>query len=248
MSQPDFLIIGVQKGGTTSLFLQLRHHPNLAASYKKEINFFQVNKNYQLGNSWYEKHFQERGSLKSFEATPGYFHTKFCPERVFQYKPDIQLILLLREPRERAWSNFHHNKRGPKIKERKDFLTAISWELPDGYLPEKKEFYGRSYHYLSVGNYIKHIENWLKYFPKEQLLILESEAYLKQTKRTLKQITDFLNIPEFENPQTIQANQGEGGIIPRKFRNLLAEYYRDVNQKLAEFLEKNYQITFSWLP
>ena len=117
---PDFLIIGTQRGGTTSLYDYLSEHPCIAGAVKKEIEFFDLN--YHRGIGWYRAHFpsvlerlyarRARGrKLVTGEATPYYLFHPHAPRRMQEAAPESRLIILLRNPVERAYSHYWHEVR-----------------------------------------------------------------------------------------------------------------------------------------
>ena len=126
---PDFLIVGVAKSGTTSMYNYLIEHPtihpiNIEKEYryplKKEVRFF--DRYYNLGTRWYKAHFPlkfskfvqknlKKNSFLTGESTPAYFHNPLVPKRVKQLLPKVKLIFLLRNPIERAFSHYKHNKK-----------------------------------------------------------------------------------------------------------------------------------------
>jgi hypothetical protein len=107
---PDFLILGTPKGGTTSLFRYLARTPGVVPATRKEVSFF--NLHYGRGRYWYASRFPKRhpGTLH-FEATPNYLHWPEAPKRVLRTVPEVRFIVLLREPAERAISNYYHRVR-----------------------------------------------------------------------------------------------------------------------------------------
>ena len=109
-ARPDFLIVGAQRGGTTSLYHYLSAHPQISASVIKEIHYFDLY--YGCGENWYKAHFAPpwwlnvRGALTG-EATPYYLYTPAAAARVAALIPDVRLVVLLREPVRRAYSQYH---------------------------------------------------------------------------------------------------------------------------------------------
>ncbi len=109
-SKPAFLGIGAQKSATTWLYDILSDHPDVCLSEQKELDFF--SHYFDFGYQWYERQFPVHGAeCIAGEVSPSYFHSPAVPERVHAYAPDIKLILLLREPVQRAISNHKHEVR-----------------------------------------------------------------------------------------------------------------------------------------
>ncbi len=118
-SQPDFLIIGSQRSGTTSLHAYLKQHPQIIPAIKKEIYFFDGGLDpdedtYSKGESWYRAHFPKLKSIRKdqqvFEATPLNIFNPLAPQRIAQSIPKVKLIAILRNPTERAISHYFHEK------------------------------------------------------------------------------------------------------------------------------------------
>lgn len=113
--QPDFLIIGAQKCGTTALYTYLAKHPQIMPAKIKEVNFFNQDACYHKGSLWYHLHFPEHNQIKqacvTFEATPYYLYYPQVAQRIYQYDPQLKLIALFRHPVERAYSAWNMHRR-----------------------------------------------------------------------------------------------------------------------------------------
>lgn len=115
---PDFIVIGAQRSGTSSLFAYLAQHPQLIPSYRKEVHFFDGGLDhrvdtYQKGPAWYRAHFarQRAGATrKAFEASPFYMPHPLVPQRIARLMPDVKLIAILRNPTERAISHYFFSR------------------------------------------------------------------------------------------------------------------------------------------
>ena len=109
---PDFLIVGTQRGGTSSLYKYLGQHPEVSPSTRKEVEFFSTR--FDAGVEWYRAHFPLRrrsGRLHTFEATPDYLLHPLAAERAYRLLPEAKIIAMLREPTSRAFSHYNHNRR-----------------------------------------------------------------------------------------------------------------------------------------
>lgn len=122
---PAFLIIGTQKGGTTSLHDLLDHHPDVAMSVPKEVHYFDLN--YRRGERWYRAAFAfPRAGRVCGEATPFYLLHPHVPPRVARDLPDVKLVAMLREPVARTYSSWQHSCR--KGLEDLSFAEALARE------------------------------------------------------------------------------------------------------------------------
>ena len=212
---PDFLIIGTQKGGTTSLFDYLAQHPELALPEIKEINYF--DRKYAKGPDWYRGFFPYRISgKKTGESTPYYLFHPLVAERVAKDLPRAKLIILLRDPVSRAFSHYQMmRKRG--VEPFGSFVEAIARE-EERIQGENKKITGKQvnwsknlnrFSYLSRGMYASQLERWFARFPRDQFLILKSEDFFADPQKTLERTCDFLGLKRFTPPSLPVSNPGK---------------------------------------
>jgi sulfotransferase family protein len=235
---PGFVIIGVMKGGTTSLYYGLADHPNIQLPVTKQIHFFDLN--YPKGRRWYEAHFPTRKAGKiSGEATPDYlFYHPDSARRLYESLPDARLIALLRNPVDRAFSHYNHMIRLGK--ETLSFEEALDRE--DERLSGEAEklsadpsYYSFNRHYLSYlsrGRYFEQIEQWLSAFPAEQLLVLNSHSFFDDPDRGAAQVIDFLGLPAARLENLRRLNTGRYDNMNPATRQRLIEYFRPHNARL----------------
>ena len=210
---PSFLIIGGSRSGTTSLFAHLIEHPNIIPGSMKEVYFFQYFTNNKT--SFYRSHFPiKRKNLITCEATSTYFVHPLIPARVHKLLPLVKLIVVLRNPIERAYSEFHYTVNlGEQITE--NFEDVIKSELKRIEIgnnnPELKikntNYHQFSFSHLRDGLYAQHLENWLKFFPKEQLLILNAKDLYNNLDNIVAETFDFLNLPKYQIESRIEKNK-----------------------------------------
>ena len=106
---PEFLIIGAQKSGTTSLYNYLTQHPMVGTAFEKEVRYF--NNHFDKGLNWYKAHFPLRIRSSQFmtgEGEPSYLPHPVAPQRVYELVPQVKLIVMLRNPVDRAFSHYQH--------------------------------------------------------------------------------------------------------------------------------------------
>jgi len=187
---PDFYLIGAQKCGTSALYDYLVQHPCIHPCTTKEPRFF--DKYYKRGINWYKScfpyTFQKNIETKLFhqkfltgEATERYFEHPHVPERIKRITPNSKFIVLLRNPIDRAYS--HYNMRYKSKKEALSFEKAINSEKERTHDEFKKmlndeNYYSKDYFhhsYLERGIYFDKLKRWMQVFPKEQVLIIQSE-------------------------------------------------------------------------
>ncbi|TAF36090.1 MAG: sulfotransferase family protein [Oscillatoriales cyanobacterium] len=239
VTAPNFIIIGSQRCGTTSLYTYLAQHPQILTPIKKEMDFFSWH--FDRGIDWYLAHFPPRPAGEQFltgEASPSYFDSLAAPERLYSAFPEVKLIVLLRNPVDRAISQFY---RLTELNwEGRSFDRAISDEIarlaqnPAYIIGEEPG------NYLARGRYIEFIKNWLAFFPKSQLLILRSEDFYASAAATVLQVLDFLDLPEYQLPEYQNANPGSYPPISDSVRYFLSDYFRPYNQELEDYLGRNF--------
>lgn len=249
-SKPDFIIIGAQKAGTTGLFEILDQHSLIVCSNIKEIHYFD-NDQWYLERKLYSYHsyfpfpHNVPKKAKLFEATPIYLFHPEVAERLFNYNPKLKLIILLRNPVERAfsaWTMYHHHFKTGRYKELHDprnFTEAISEEFEK---IDQSDFWNNKIGYVKRGIYHYQIEAFLKYFPVSQVLFIESEELKKEQEKAYANIQSFIGVP-YENISLIEANKSE---ISEKddYKNdfiKLYEFYKPHNEKLYSIIGREFK-------
>jgi len=249
MQMIGFLIIGVQRGGTTSLYNYLGQHPDVAPATTKEIHFF--DHNFDKGVDWYYDKFPsisknlKKGKFPiTGEATPYYIFQPLVPERVFKTIPKVKLIVLLRNPIDRAFSHYNHAIR--EGHETLSFEDAIKDE--SNRLEEEKEkvIQGKNsaayqrLSFLSRGIYADQLSLWWKFFPKDQFLILKSEEFFDSPSSMLNKVFDFLGLENFEIRNFEKFNKFEYSKMSEKTREYLNEFFKPHNERLYKFLGEEF--------
>ncbi|MGD1809417.1 sulfotransferase domain-containing protein [Dapis sp. BLCC M126] len=247
---PNFIIIGVMKSGTTSLYNYLIQHPQIIPAKKKEVHFF--DKNFHKGIYWYRSHFPLFSNLDyvTGEGSPYYIFHPLVGQRIAKTIPQVKLIAVLRNPINRAFSHYQRNvARGY---ENLSFEEAIDREEErlkgerekilndERYRSRNYTFYS----YLSRGRYIEQIQDWLHYFPQQQFLFIKSEDLFTNQSEIYSQVLNFLDLPQFQ-PNTFEVYlSGEYKKNRQKMndetRRRLTEYFEPYNRKLSDFLGDDY--------
>ena len=198
MKKIDFLIIGTQKSGTTALNKYLMQHPEIQMATTKEVHFFDNESNFETDDidyNQYHQFFSFSNDDKVYgEATPIYSYWDNSISRIWEYNEKIKLILLLRNPIERAYS--HWNMERSRNAEKFSFWDAIN--LENERIKENLPFKHRVYSYIDRGFYSEQIRNIYRFFTKSQVLILKYESLKNDYQTTLNNITNFLNVKSFD--------------------------------------------------
>ncbi len=201
MNKLDFLIIGAQKSGTTTLFKLLSEHPDIYMPEGKEAPFFTKDEEYSKGiEKFMEDFFSEstQGQLLG-KATPHYLSDPRAAPRIKDNLPKVKLIAILREPTERALSHFRMSTR--KGLEKRNFEQVISDSLVARTLSMARNITvgeaAETSTYVVWGEYGRLLNRYQKLFPKQQFLILFTNDLKDRPDVVMKRILDFLDLPEY---------------------------------------------------
>jgi Sulfotransferase domain len=245
---PHFLIIGAQKGGTSTLYASLSTHPEIAGAGSKELHFF--DRHYVDGIRSYRRQFPklERGQITG-EATPYYIFHPLAPERVARTLPGVKLIAILRNPVDRAYSQYHSSVR-KGFEDLPTFEEAIAAE-PERLSGEREKVMGdpaydshslRRHSYLTRGIYADQLESWFEHVSREQFLILRSEDFAGRPRRLLRRCEDFLGIGRGGAKLESAGRRGRYEPMSVETRTRLEEFYEPHNRRLQSLLGED----FSW--
>jgi hypothetical protein len=256
---PDFIIIGAQKGGTTTLYRLLSQHPSVLPAAKKELHYFSLF--FDRGTEWYRscfpapKHKNGQSTITG-EASPYYLFHPHAPRRVAEAVPRARLIALLRDPVARAYSHYNHEVTtvsrlfGTGI-EPSTFEEALDLEElrlrgeGDKMLEDERyvSFNHQHFSYMSRGIYVDQLIQFSKFFSNEQVLVLRSEDFFGRTPEKLKLVLDFLGLPEWEPEAWKIVLKGEyDQEMDPSTRRRLEEYFEPHNRRLYEYLG----VDFGW--
>lgn len=211
---PNFIIFGAEKSGTTSLYHYLKQHPEIYMSPEKEPYFFICENGYPevLGNrieldnflktriktmDEYEKLFSGVKNEKAIgEASANYIYVSKAAEKIKHYIPEVKLICVLRNPVDRAYSNFLHCI-GRGVEPLRDFSEALKQE-------EKRihENWGLVHYYKEKGFYYKYLKKYFELFKKDQIKVYIYNNFKDFPEQTVKDIFSFLNVDSSFVPET----------------------------------------------
>ena len=248
---PDFLVIGVGRSGTTSLYYYLDQHPSIVKSSYDEIGFF--DDNFHLGLSWYRSMFTtiftkfliklKTKYFMTYEVTPWYVRRPWTARRIKKIFPNIKLIIVLRNPIDRTYSHYHlstqnDEKRDFKVVIKEDMKNISQWNIT-----EKNDSYFSNQvqnSKLARGFYYEQIIPWFELFSKEQIMIISSEDLASKTQSTLREIFSFLELPIYDIKNTEKVNVSKYSKMDQETRNLLIDFFRPYNEKLFEYLNREF--------
>ncbi len=264
--KPSFIIIGAQKAGTTALYNYLEQHEDLIGSDPKEVHFFDSEEN--LNYKKYRRHFPKKGvrSKQYFEASPRYLYFPGTAERLQKYNPEFKLIVSLRDPVSRAysaWNMYQQMKVNSATMKR---FEARRLKQPDNKLYDflsdpdvetfrdwvNKEIFDVQLEYfaepsiLRRGHYQEQILEYLKFFPKAQMLFVNSNSLRSDTKNELTRVCEFLQVKNFDfDHVTVKEHHSRTYEEPILIedREFLEQYYSDKNSDLEQITG----VHFDWL-
>lgn len=190
----NFIVIGVQKAGTTALYDYLADDPAIGLSRVKEVHFFDDESVDWSAPDYapYHAQFSSDGPVIRGEATPIYLYWPRSLERIAAYNPQVRLIVMLRDPVGRAWSHWRMEySRGVET-------HPFSWCIRQGRQRLLKcEPWGvhREFSYVERGFYGEQIARLFELFPREQVLILRADDLRADPGGSLARVGDFLSLP-----------------------------------------------------
>ncbi|MBV8960792.1 MAG: sulfotransferase domain-containing protein [Actinobacteria bacterium] len=248
---PDALIIGTQRGGTTSLYEYLSQHPDVVPPLGKELQYFSTE--YERGDRWYRAHFPtERAVARRkaggrgcvvFEASPYYLFHPHAAARAAATVPAAKLIALLRDPVERAYSHYEHMRQ--RGLEPLAFEEAVAAE-PERLAGEVERMQAdpryqsrahRIWSYVSRGRYAAQLSTWLAHFPREQLLVLRSEDLFADPAAALRRVHDFVGVEPVALPDyPAYTRRRPGPPLRDDTRDALRAEFRASNDELRQLL------------
>ena len=255
---PDFVILGAQRAGTTSLFDYLERHPDIvgpagwdpSVSWRKELHFF--TDRFDQGPDWYRASFPllvERrvarlhgGDIVAGEATPYYLFHPAVPKRMAATIPEARLIVLLRNPVERAYSHYQHSRRlnveplsfEQALDAEDERLAGEEERLASD--PDYSSQAHRHFSYLSRGRYADQLERWLAYFPRERILILRSEDLFVEPATCYAERLGFLGVRSWAPTELVVRNRATYAPIDAALRARLEDHFAEPNARLTRLL------------
>ena len=248
MRLPDFIIGGAPRSGTTWLYELLDRHPEvyMARPVKPEPKFFLVDHLYDKGLTFYaDTWFAGAGDARlAGEKSTDYLESAAAAERIAQDLPQVRLIFILREPADRAYSNYLWTRMNGL--ETEDLQTALGLEEQrEKNLPERWRF-SRPFSYFSRGLYADLLAPYFERFPREQVLILRFEDIVDRAGDLAVRVHRFLGLdPRPEDSQgigVINPSEKRGEVLDEPTRRALQARYAEPNRRLAALLGPDFQL------
>ena len=249
---PECFVIGVVRSGTTSLYHYLSQHPSIAPAAYDELGYF--DDNYHLGVNWYKSLFptkftrnkiiKKHGKFLTYDVTPFYIYNPLVAKRIFESFPKAKIISNLRNPIDRAYSNYNDALEMGDIKIPFEEVVQIAMDEID---KNKSKINNEAYivdtfyeNILARGFYADQLKIWFKKFQKNQLLMIPSEDLAQKTDQILTKIFEFLDLPYFKIKDLTKQNKREYPPMKAETRKLLIEFYRPYNEKLYNLINQHF--------
>lgn len=256
---PRLVLAGVQRSGTTALFEALYRLPNVERPRRgKGSHYFSYN--FHRGWEWYQSQFPTEAWARSvaartdrplfcFDACPYYLFHPFAVERMAQALPDIKVMVMLRDPVRRAESHYHHSVSHGH--EDLPFVAALAAEeermAGEVERMERDWSYWSHHHehhsYLSKGLYADQLERLFTHYQRDQVMVVQSEEFYRNSDRILGDVTAWLGLDEVSLDRRDDRNGHEYRAMDHEMRERLIELYREPNERLYQLLGRR----FDWL-
>lgn len=236
--RPGALIIGAQKAGTTSLFRYLGEHSRVKPPRTKESRFF--DQHWGRGLDWYVSQCPHRWKVSRAEMTvdaspASLFHPR-APGRAAATLPEAKIIVLLRNPVDRAYSQYQHNARRGRVTGSFEEELEREGELLGGEI-DRGAYTGS---YLARGRYAEQLERWIDTYGAERMIVLQSERFFARTQEEVDRVLDFLGLER--EPVRVTTAHNTGGTyapVAGATRRRLEEAFGGWNVRLAELLSRH---------
>ena len=254
---PDYLIVGTQRGGTTSLQQFLTSHPNItSARLMKGVHYFDTA--YHRGIDWYRLQFPTRAYAQRIErktgsplrigdASPYYMFHPLAAQRIAGDLPAVKLIAVLRDPVERAVSHHKHEVRRGNESLPLEAALAIEEERLSGEeqrivddQPNYNSFAHQTYSYAARGEYAEQVTRLIELFGQDRVLVLSSEQLFSDPEPACSRIFKFLDVPAISVSDFPHLNPTSGSSIPESARRRLTERFSSSNERLFELLGERF--------
>lgn len=254
---PDFVIVGTQKGGTSSLHAYLSQHPRMFPGDIKEVHFFDGGlthnwDKYAEGERLYRSYFPKKSIVHAakglvFEATPNYMHNPPAIPRMASLLPNAKVIALLRDPVDRAISNyFHEKRRGRETRPMMDALLAEDETLDR--IRASGDYKNPDWNfksYVSRGLYADQLETLFEHYDRDRVLVLESSEFYAHPQAALSQVLDFVGMQDngFEFDLTPVGQATNRTKVDPNIYDWLIDRFKVPNQRLEQLLGRS----FNWV-
>jgi hypothetical protein len=203
----DIIIAGARRCGTTSMYNHLGQHPlirlaGIREHPKREVHFFDRDEHWAEGKFWYKQQFPHAGGITgkvlTVDKSPTYLQVPYVPERVKQICPSVKIIIMLRHPVDRAYSDFI--KRTRKGYEKRAWLKALKAEQA-GYNPKPSRYWLSPIHlfgYLDRSDYEPQLKRWYRQFNQGSIIVIQYEYWRRNLQKVMAAVFNFVGVKPIE--------------------------------------------------
>lgn len=228
---PDFIGIGAQKSGTTWLYEKLRQHPDVYLPSQKELHYFTGN--YHAPIRYYESYFKDSGNRISGEITPAYStlsrrRIKF----ISRLTPEVRIILILRDPRDRAWSQLRMH------------VGRLGYSSVEDYGIDNALELLKSSHFTTRGNYVETVNAWTSVFPEEQILVLNYSEISKNPVGFINKVLGHIGADPFRESVGLNLEERVFAGSKEEVPTQIAEFLSRSNDSVISGIVQRYPSTF----
>ena len=252
---PDFLIVGAQKAGTSSLYSYMNmsphvvnvhtERPNGETTWGKEIHYF--GSNFDKPQWWYRYHFPSMRRLrkkeaKTGEASPEYLYHPYAARRIVSLVPSVRIIICLRNPVDRAISSYWHQvRRGRETLSMEEAFSCEEDRLrrDKARTQEDPSYFGykhKHFSYIDRGHYAIQVKRYLEHFDDRQVHIINSSHLFTNPREVVSEVMAFLELPPHDLGSVRAINSGKYEAEDTELRMRLERHYIPHNQQLFDLL------------
>jgi hypothetical protein len=210
--------------------------------FVEEVHYFDLN--YHRGLPWYRAHFPRKGKDAPIagDDSPYYLFHPLVPGRVAKDLPSAKLIVLLRNPVDRAYSHYNHeHRRGRETLSFEDAMAKEEERL-EGEVERMEadrsyvSYAHQRFSYLTRGRYADQLERWFDLMPRERFLVMQSEDMFRDPRSAFDRTLEFLGLPAMELEGFDVFNPGGYSSMDGHTRERLEDHYRPHNERLFRLL------------
>lgn len=250
---PTFMVIGAPRCGCRVLFDALAQHPRIKRG-AADTGFFDQPAQFGKGTDWYASHFPialgkkaRSGFTQTGECAPTYLLSPATPQQLTKLFPQTKLIVMLRDPVERAWSHYQRARMaGVEDRDLADAIKAEQEWWPD----ERKKLAVNPTHdsedtrlraYLHAGCYAELLERWFEFMPRVRYHIIRTDVFFTDPRRALERVAEFLDVGEFGEWKPPTPTREPYPLIKPEVKDKLSAYYKPHNEALTELLKMRFE-------
>jgi hypothetical protein len=234
--RPDFMIVGTMKGGTTQLYHFLTLHPDIERAKSKEIHYFTLY--YDKGEEWYLDHFPSKPNKLTGEASPTYFHcaeTSTIPAMIKRMNDKMKIILIVRDPVERAVSHYNHFCKINKYPDVMAIDVNEFFNIPFREILTRST--GLGFYADQAVSFSLYYRNYLSYesiFGKDEILVISTQSLRDSPFETMKEVYNFIGVNYIKNDRFRDIGYSHGTDLTKldkpTYTRLAELFYPDYQQ------------------